>query len=179
MTPVRNVQSTDPVQFVVRRSVDVEKMYWILFNQFDQNRGVWLRFSELCGQRPDNDPGGGIVTGGVDEQTRLIESHMSEERYLFKASRWTKGNLWFPLRIEVTPQRVSRIKPRLVGSNEESISISQVASVSIETGLIWSTIQIDSTGGTDPIVSRGHRKADAIQIRDLIERFQHGLPNSR
>ncbi|MGI8958898.1 MAG: hypothetical protein ACR2IV_03875, partial [Bryobacteraceae bacterium] len=48
----------------------------------------------------------------------------------------------------------SRIKPRLVGSNEESISISQVASVSIRTGLIWSTIQIDSTGGTDPIVSR-------------------------
>jgi hypothetical protein len=100
---------------------------------------------------------------------------MAEEKYVFKSSRWTAGNLWFPLRIEVTPQRVSRIKPRLIGSNEESISISQVASVSIRTGLIWSTIQIDSTGGTDPIVSRGHRKADAIQIRDLIERFQQGL----
>jgi len=47
--------------------------------------------------------------------------------------------------------------------------------VSIRTGLIWSTIQIDSTGGTDPIVSRGHRKADAIRIRDLIERFQQGV----
>jgi hypothetical protein len=87
-------------------------------------------------------------------------------------------NFWFPLRIEVTPQRVSRIKPRLIGSNEESISISQVASVSIRTGLIWSTIQIDSTGGTDPIVSRGHRKADAIRIRDLIERFQHRWQHS-
>jgi hypothetical protein len=99
---------------------------------------------------------------------------MSEEKYVFKASHWTAGNLWFPLRIEVTPQRVSRIKPRLIGSNEESISISQVASVSIRTGLIWSTIQIDSTGGTDPIVSRGHSKRDAIKIRDLIERFQQG-----
>ena len=100
---------------------------------------------------------------------------MGDEKYVFKASRWTAGNLWFPLRIEVTPQRVSRIKPRLIGSTEESISISQVASVSIRTGLIWSTIQIDSTGGTDPIVSRGHRKADAIQIRDLVEQFQQGF----
>jgi hypothetical protein len=104
---------------------------------------------------------------------------MSEEKYVFKASRWTAGNLWFPLRIEVTPQRVSRIKPRLIGSNEESISISQVASVSIRTGFIWSTIQIDSTGGTDPIVSHGHRKRDAIRIRDLVERFQQGLASSQ
>lgn len=104
---------------------------------------------------------------------------MSEEKYVFKASRWTAGNLWFPLRIEVTPQRVSRIKPRLIGSNEESISISQVASVSIRTGFIWSTIQIDSTGGTDPIVSHGHRKRDAIRIRDLIERFQQGWASSQ
>lgn len=100
---------------------------------------------------------------------------MSEEKHVFKASRWTAGNLWFPLRIEITPQRVSRIKPRLIGSSEESISISQVASVTIRTGLIWSTIQIDSTGGTDPIVSHGHRKRDAVQIRDLIEQFQQGL----
>lgn len=97
---------------------------------------------------------------------------VAEQRSVFRASRWTAGNFWFPLRIEVTPQRVSRIKPHLIGSSEESISISQVASVSIRTGLIWATIKIDSTGGTDPIVSHGHRKADAIQIRDLIEQFQ-------
>src|SRR5215470_14048642 len=99
---------------------------------------------------------------------------MSEEHYIFKASRWTPGNHWFPLRIEVTPQRVSRIKPHLIGADEESIAISQVASVDIRTGLIWSTIKIDSTGGTDPIVSHGHRKADAVRIRDLIESFQQG-----
>lgn len=99
---------------------------------------------------------------------------MEEQKYVFKASRWTSGNLFFPLRIEVTPQRVSRIKPRLIGSSEESISIGQVASVGIKTGLIWATVKIDSTGGTDPIVSHGHRKHDAVQIRDLIEQFQQG-----
>jgi len=90
----------------------------------------------------------------------------------FSASRWTKGNLWFPTRIVVSPLRVSRVKRRLFGSSEESISISQVASVKISTGIIWSDILIESTGGTDPITSHGHRKADALRIRDLVESFQ-------
>jgi len=90
----------------------------------------------------------------------------------FSASRWTKGNLWFPTRIVVSPLRVSRVKRRLLSRSEESISISQVASVKISTGIFWSDILIESTGGTDPITSHGHRKADALRIRDLIEGFQ-------
>jgi hypothetical protein len=90
----------------------------------------------------------------------------------FTASRWTKGNRWFPTRIVVNPLRVSRLKRRLFGSNEESISISQVASVKISTGIFWSDILIESTGGTDPIASHGHRKADALRIRDLVEGLQ-------
>jgi hypothetical protein len=90
----------------------------------------------------------------------------------FSASRWTRGNLWFPTRIVVNPLRVSRVKRRLFGSSEESISISQVASVKILTGVLWSDILIESTGGTDPIASHGHRKADALRIRDLVESFQ-------
>ena len=90
----------------------------------------------------------------------------------FTASRWTRGNLWFPTRIVVSPLRVSRVKRRLFGSNEESISISQVASVKISTGIFWSDILIESTGGTDPITSHGHRKADAVRIRDLVEGYQ-------
>ena len=104
----------------------------------------------------------------------LAGSHPTAPEETFSASRWTKGNLWFPTRIVVSPLRVSRVKRRLFGSSEESISIGQVASVSIRTGLIWSTVQIESTSGTDPIVSHGHRKGDAVQIRDLIEQFQQG-----
>jgi hypothetical protein len=88
------------------------------------------------------------------------------------ASRWISGNLLFPVRIEVNQNRVTRVKPRLFGSNEESIPISKVASVNIQTGLIWSDIRIDSAGGSNPIVSYGHPKADARAIRDLIERLQ-------
>jgi hypothetical protein len=90
----------------------------------------------------------------------------------FSASRWTKGNLFFPTRIVVNPLHVIRVKPRLFGSNEESIAMAQVASVRISTRIIWSEICIESTGGTDPITSHGHRKADAQRIRDLIEGYQ-------
>src|SRR5689334_6302269 len=90
----------------------------------------------------------------------------------FTASRWTKGNHIFPTRIVVSPLHVSRVKPRLFGNTEESIAISQVASVEIKTGVIWSEIRIDSTGGADPITSHGHRKNDAVRIRELIETYQ-------
>lgn len=90
----------------------------------------------------------------------------------FSASRWTQGNFFFPTKLVVSPQRVSRVKSRLFGSNEESIAMSKVASVHISTGMIWAEIIIESTGGTDPITSHGHRKRDAQRIRDLIEQYQ-------
>jgi hypothetical protein len=90
----------------------------------------------------------------------------------FTASRWTRGNFFFPVRIIVTPQHVSRMKTRLFGSSEESIALGKVASVQISTGMIWSEIRIDSSGGTAPITSHGHHKADALRIRELIESYQ-------
>jgi hypothetical protein len=90
----------------------------------------------------------------------------------FSASRWTQGNFLFPTRIIVSPQRVTRVKSRLFGSNEETIPMSKVASVHISTGVLWSVIVIESSGGTDPITSYGHRKKDAQRIRELIEGYQ-------
>lgn len=95
----------------------------------------------------------------------------------FSASRWTKGNRIFPTRIEVSQERVARIKPRWFGSTEESIAIPNVASVQIETGVLFSDIRIDSTGGTNPITSHGHTRGDARRIRELIEQYQRQGPN--
>lgn len=104
---------------------------------------------------------------------------MEGEKHVFTASRWTAGNFFFPVRLELTPERVTRVKPRLIGSDEETISISKVASVSIRTGLIWADIRIDSSGGTDPILSHGHAKEDAVAVRDLIQRYQQAAPRGR
>lgn len=39
----------------------------------------------------------------------------------FTASRWTKGNFFFPTKLVVSPQRVIRIKSRMFGSNEAQL----------------------------------------------------------
>ncbi len=90
----------------------------------------------------------------------------------FQASRWTKGNHLFTTVIEVTDSAVIRRKRSWFAVNEISIHLSKVASVRIETGLLWSDITIESTGGSDPLVSHGHTKADARRIKELIEAAQ-------
>ena len=91
---------------------------------------------------------------------------------IFKASRWTRGNFFFPTYIEVSDKSVSRRKRSWFRLDEMTKSISKVASVHIKTGLIWSEILIESSGGSDPIASHGHNKADARRIKDLIENAQ-------
>jgi len=93
---------------------------------------------------------------------------------IFQASRWTKGNFLFPTIIEVTDRAVMRRKRSWFSSDEISITIQKVASVHIKTGIIWSTIVIESSGGTDPLTSHGHRKEDARRIKELIEGYQQG-----
>src|SRR5271170_109965 len=88
---------------------------------------------------------------------------------MFQASRWTRGNFLFPTVIEVTDRAVLRRKRSWFRKDEISMSIYKVASVHIKTGIVWSNILIESSGGTDPLASHGHRKSDAQRIKQLIE----------
>ncbi|MEI6471765.1 MAG: hypothetical protein WCO20_03900 [Holophagaceae bacterium] len=90
----------------------------------------------------------------------------------FKASRWTQGNHLFATVIEVTDAAVVRRKRSWLTVNEISIHLSKVASVRIDTGVFWSDILVESTGGSDPLTSHGHTKADAQRIKELIEAAQ-------
>jgi len=91
---------------------------------------------------------------------------------IFHASRWTRGNHLFPTIIEVSEKAVTLRKRSWFTRDEISVSISKVASVHITTGLVWSTILIESSGGADPLTSHGHKKADAKRIKELIESHQ-------
>jgi len=83
-------------------------------------------------------------------QTTAIGFPDATSSETFTASRWPRGNFWFPARIEVEPERVLRIKPKFFGSTEENIPINKFASVQISTGMIFPDIRIDSAGGTNP-----------------------------
>jgi hypothetical protein len=98
---------------------------------------------------------------------------------VFRASRWTRGNHLFPTQVAITPTSVVQHTPRWIGKQEESIHIAHVASVKIDTHLVFSHVIIETSGGSDPIVCHGHSKADAIQIKTLIERYQSGQFGAR
>jgi rfaE bifunctional protein nucleotidyltransferase chain/domain len=110
-----------------------------------------------------------------DPDGRSMEAMPSES---FTASRWTSGNHLFPTTIEVTDKAVVRHKRSWFTKDEMSISMQKVASVHIKTGVFWSHVLIESSGGTDPIASHGHYKSDARRIKELIEGYQQGPSSS-
>jgi hypothetical protein len=91
---------------------------------------------------------------------------------VFRASRLTGGNRVFPTQVIVTPHSVVHYTPQWVGRHEHSIHIAHVSSVRIDTGLLFSDVVIETTGGSGAIRCRGHHKGDAIRIKQLIEQFQ-------
>jgi hypothetical protein len=98
---------------------------------------------------------------------------------VFRASRWTKGNLLFPTVLEVSDKAVTRRKRSWFNQDEMSITISKVASVHIKTGMVWSDVLIESSGGSDPMGSHGHSKADAQRIKELVENAQAVVARQR
>jgi hypothetical protein len=92
--------------------------------------------------------------------------------HVFRASRLSRGNLLFPTQVAVTPQAVVHYTPELFGAREQSMHLAHVASVLIDRNLFFSDVMIESSGGASPVRCHGHRKADAVEMKRLIEQFQ-------
>ena len=94
------------------------------------------------------------------------------EGHVFRASRLSKGNRLFPTQVVITPQSVVHYTPQWIGKHEHSIHMAHVASVRIDTRLMFSHVLIETTGGQSPIHCRGHHKRDAVEMKELIEKYQ-------
>ena len=92
--------------------------------------------------------------------------------HVFRASRFSRGNLLFPTQVSVTPTSVIHYTPELFGGREQSMHLAHVASVVIDRNLFFSDVMIESSGGASPVRCHGHRKRDALAIKQLIEQFQ-------
>lgn len=92
--------------------------------------------------------------------------------FVFLASRWTRGNRIFPAQVIITPSSVTLFKPQWVGKREESLHMAHVASITIDTNMIFSDVQIETTGGRNPLICYGHTKGDAVRMKAAIEKFQ-------
>ena len=91
---------------------------------------------------------------------------------VFRASRLSSGNRLFPTQVAITPTSVIQFTPQWIGKLEETIHMAHVSSVKIDTGVLFSDVLIETSGGSHPIRCHGHRKKDAVQMKALIERFQ-------
>ncbi len=91
---------------------------------------------------------------------------------VFRASRMSRGNRLFPTQVLITPSSVVHFTPQWVGRAEKSIHITHISSVTIDTGILFSDVLIETSGGSQPIGCHGHRKQDAVAMKRLIEQHQ-------
>jgi hypothetical protein len=92
--------------------------------------------------------------------------------HVFRASRWSRGNHLFPTQVAITPSSVTHYTPEWIGRREQSIHMAHVSSVEIDTNLFFSNVVIETSGGSEPVRCHGHRKRDAIEMKQLIARYQ-------
>ena len=91
---------------------------------------------------------------------------------VFRASRFSSGNRLFPTQVLISPSSVVHFTPQWFGRLEHSIHMAHVASVRIDTKMFFSDVYVETTGGASPIRCHGHKKADAVRMQQLIERYQ-------
>jgi hypothetical protein len=90
----------------------------------------------------------------------------------YTASRLFGGSLLFPASLELTPSGVRYAKPSMIGGREEVIQFEHIASVRLFRGLLHTRMEIETSGGSAPIVIPGLSNSDAKAIRDAIEQAQ-------
>jgi hypothetical protein len=94
--------------------------------------------------------------------------------HVFRASRLSPGNRLLPVQVLIGPTSVVHYTPQWIGKLEHSIHMAHVASVRIDTNMLFSDVFIETTGGVNPIRCTGHRKKDAVKMKALIEEYQTG-----
>jgi hypothetical protein len=94
--------------------------------------------------------------------------------HVYRASRLSKGNRIFPSQVIVSPTSITHLRPQLIGRLEKSIHMAHVASIRIDTNLIFSDVFIETTGGQNPIACYGHFKGEAVKLKAIIEEYQSG-----
>jgi hypothetical protein len=100
------------------------------------------------------------------------KGHPFAAGHVFRASRLSSGNHLFPTQVQITPTAIVHHTPHWFGRTEHSIHVAHVASVRVDTGVVFSDVYIETSGGASPVKCHGHRKRDALEMQRLIEQFQ-------
>ena len=120
-----------------------------------------------------------LLQGNAEPKTQfngrnegVTEGLIQIEEKTYQSSRWTSGNLLFPDALVLVSDGIVFRKGSLFGSREEHINYKAVASFRITNGILFSTISIETSGGSQPIVVNGLWKSEAKEIQDALREFQ-------
>ena len=120
-----------------------------------------------------------LLQGNAEPKTQfngrnegVTEGLIQIEEKTYQSSRWTSGNLLFPDAIVLVSDGIVFRKGSLFGSREEHINYKAVASFRITNGILFSTISIETSGGSQPIVVNGLWKSEAKELQDSLREFQ-------
>ncbi len=94
------------------------------------------------------------------------------KRQEYKSSRWSSGNFFFPDRLTVAEDGLHFRKGALFGSQEEHINYRAIASLRINNGIFLATMDIETSGGSQPIHVNGLWKSAAREIQAAVQTAQ-------
>ncbi len=90
----------------------------------------------------------------------------------YRSSRWSSGNLFFPDQLTLAGDGMHFRKGALIGSQEEHINYRAVASLRIKNGIFLANLNIETSGGSQPIYINGLWKSAAREIQAAVQAAQ-------
>lgn len=88
--------------------------------------------------------------------------------YQFQAFRISrKDNILFPDKVEIDDKKVIYYKGRIFGYESTTIQRNNIGSVSVDAGLLFATVVIETNGGQTTRLE-GFSRSDASQIQRIL-----------
>jgi hypothetical protein len=94
------------------------------------------------------------------------------EPKVYRSSRWSGGNLFFPDRLTLAADGLHFRKGALFGSHEEHIAYRAIASLRVEHGIFLSDLTIETSGGSQPVFINGLWKSAAREVQAGVQAVQ-------
>lgn len=94
-------------------------------------------------------------------------------RHVFAASRLSPGNALFPDELAVEHDGVAFRKRRFIGCHQEFVPYHHVASVTVERGVVFASIIVETTGGIHNLTACGLTFSDAeVAAQEIRHRLR-------
>lgn len=99
-------------------------------------------------------------------------SEEAGEPRVYRSSRWSSGNLFFPDRLTLAADGLHFRKGALFGSSEEHIAYRAISSLRVEHGIFLSDLTVETSGGSQPVHINGLWKKAAKEIQAEVQAVQ-------